>query len=63
MNKKAVFEDENGFLVFPAGVEPTAFRLGVHLSLQNIAKNSKFLAFCSVLSNILHSNRLFFGII
>ena len=33
MNKKAVFEDENGFLVFPAGVEPTAFRLGGERSI------------------------------
>ena len=50
-------------LVFVKGFEPPTCGLGIHLSLQNIAKTSKFLAFFSVLSNILRSNRLFFGII
>ena len=59
MNKKAVFEDENGFfLAFPPGIEPGVYRLGVRRSLQNSVKNDDFLAILAVLSTILHPNWL-----
>lgn len=44
------------------GVEPTAFRLGVHRSLQNIAKNCNFVAFLAVLSIIFRPKWLLFWV-
>ncbi len=46
-------------MAFLAGVEPTAFRLGVLKNFQNPIKISDFRTFLGILSNIFCLNRLF----
>ena len=46
-------------MAFLAGVEPTAFRLGVLKNSQNPIKISTFRTFLGVLSSIFRLNRLF----